>query len=622
MANRYWVGGTATWDGTAGTKWATTSGGGGGAAVPTASDDVFFDAASGTVTVTQGTGSCLSLNFTGFTGTWSGSGELSISGSITLAAGMTRSYIGTINFIATSGTKTITSNGKAFAGIINFNGSGGTFQLADAFQNNYAGTGLNLLAGTFSANGQTVTITGNNSGVSSGFTGSNAFYNLTKTGSAGKTDTFNLSGDLEVTNTLTINGNSTVNRILVGNLSGTVRTITAATLVTSNTDWRCVTAAGAASWNLSAITGNSGDCGGNTGITFTTAATQTATGTASFTWSTHGWTSRVPLPQDDVVINNAFIAGRTITADMPRLGKSITCSCTGSPTFRHTTVVNVFGSVDLTGITTFTSTTSSFNFCGVGSTTFKSAGLNINCPLGISLSSSGDLTLSDNLSVGTATARTLTHTSGNLKLNTKDLTLFGVYSIVGTISKTLTGSGNLILTLNTASTLLNATGSNFSTSGSYTIKYTSTAAVTQTFAGNGLIFSNVWFDRGASTGGITITGANTFAEFKDTGTATHTITFPNSTTTVTSWNVNGTAGNLITLQRTGASGNWTISDTTGTNASSYISISNSIATGGATWNANDGTSTNGGGNTGWNFPTPSFNPSPLMHIMAQSGGLL
>ena len=29
MADRYWVGGTASWDGTAGTKWATTSGGAG-----------------------------------------------------------------------------------------------------------------------------------------------------------------------------------------------------------------------------------------------------------------------------------------------------------------------------------------------------------------------------------------------------------------------------------------------------------------------------------------------------------------------------------------------------------------------------------------------------------------
>ena len=75
MANRYWVGGTASWDGTAGTKWATTSGGAGGASVPTSADDVFFDANSGAVTVTKtGTEFCASCNFTGFTGTFAGTG--------------------------------------------------------------------------------------------------------------------------------------------------------------------------------------------------------------------------------------------------------------------------------------------------------------------------------------------------------------------------------------------------------------------------------------------------------------------------------------------------------------------------------------------------------------------
>ena len=73
MASRYWVGGTAAWDGTAGTKWALTSGGAGGQAVPTSADDVFFDAASGAVTVTVGaTGNCNTLTFTGFTGTFTG----------------------------------------------------------------------------------------------------------------------------------------------------------------------------------------------------------------------------------------------------------------------------------------------------------------------------------------------------------------------------------------------------------------------------------------------------------------------------------------------------------------------------------------------------------------------
>ena len=80
MAARYWVGGTASWDATAGTKWALTSGGGGGQAVPTASDDVFFDVGSGTCTVTiAASATCLSLSKTSANVTIAGSSALAIS---------------------------------------------------------------------------------------------------------------------------------------------------------------------------------------------------------------------------------------------------------------------------------------------------------------------------------------------------------------------------------------------------------------------------------------------------------------------------------------------------------------------------------------------------------------
>ena len=111
--------------------------------------------------------------------------------------------------------------------------------------------------------------------------------------------------------------------------------VTAGTVITADTD-------------LSAITGLSGDCGGNSGITFTPSATQTATGTASFTWSTHGWTSRVPLPQDNVVIANAFVAGRTVTVDMPRLGRDIDFTgVTGSPSISNGSAASMYGSLTL-----------------------------------------------------------------------------------------------------------------------------------------------------------------------------------------------------------------------------------------------------------------------------------
>lgn len=60
MANRYWVGGSGTWNTTSTTNWSASSGGAGGASVPTASDAVFFDSASGSGTCTTSAGATCS----------------------------------------------------------------------------------------------------------------------------------------------------------------------------------------------------------------------------------------------------------------------------------------------------------------------------------------------------------------------------------------------------------------------------------------------------------------------------------------------------------------------------------------------------------------------------------
>lgn len=151
MANRYWVGGTDNWNATAGTKWATTSGGAGGSAVPTSSDDVFFDASSGAVTITlTGTGNCLNFNTTGFTGTFTINSSLNIYGSVTLGSGMTFSGSSSSFALRTTGSSTITSNGKIFPRSVNFQGTG-TYTLLDDFT--VASTAQFLLtSGTFDAN--------------------------------------------------------------------------------------------------------------------------------------------------------------------------------------------------------------------------------------------------------------------------------------------------------------------------------------------------------------------------------------------------------------------------------------------------------------------------------------
>lgn len=165
MANRYWVGGSATWDATAGSKWSTTSGGAGGSAVPSASDDVFFDANSGAVTITtSGSRVCRSLTATGFTGTLAHNGALitigdASGGALTLVSGMTLSGSGTWTFVSTSNNGgagwTITTGGKSLTGPIIFNGVGGKWIFGDAFTT----TGeLRLTNGTLDFNNKNATL--------------------------------------------------------------------------------------------------------------------------------------------------------------------------------------------------------------------------------------------------------------------------------------------------------------------------------------------------------------------------------------------------------------------------------------------------------------------------------
>ena len=163
MANRYWVGGTGTWNTTSTTNWSASTGGASGASVPTAADSVFFDQA-GTYTVTLGT-SLTCLDFTVSSGavvTFAGtSSSATISGSMSLVAGTFWSGTGTLTFNSTS-ARTITTNGVAISLNITLNGAGGTWTLGGALTIGSTNTftlttgtldlaGYNLTTGIFSS---------------------------------------------------------------------------------------------------------------------------------------------------------------------------------------------------------------------------------------------------------------------------------------------------------------------------------------------------------------------------------------------------------------------------------------------------------------------------------------
>lgn len=311
-------------------------------------------------------------------------------------------------------------------------------------------------------------------------------------------------------------------------------------------------------------------------------------GTATGKWSTTSGGAAgaaEPTTSDDVFFDVA--SGAVTVTVATTIANCRNLDFTGfTGTFAGTTQqINVVGNLVLVAAMTFTFN-QTMNF---GSGTITTAGKTL--PAMVSL---GTLTLLDDLT----SSGVLNIDNGTFDANDKNLTLLGVSITNSTVKIINMGSGTWTLTGATDGWSITGTNVTINASTS-TIKYTSTSNSAVSFAGDGKTYYNLWFAKGTSTATLTITGANTFNDLRDTGTGNHTIVFPNSTTTVTTFTFLGTVGKTITFTRTGGSGNWTLSASTGIITINHISISNGIASGGATFNIQDGT--DGGGNTGWNF---------------------
>ena len=170
MADRYWVGGTGTWDATTTTNWSDTSNGAGGFSVPTSVDNVFFDVNSnvgtGTFTVTtSGSISCLNFTASGLDGamTMSGPGSFSVYGNWSSpATNFTTTAGTTVNFVTPTGaSNTINTSSVSLGGIGILFGfsvaSTGTWTLASSLTT--TGT-LTLVSGTLTTAGFAVSALG------------------------------------------------------------------------------------------------------------------------------------------------------------------------------------------------------------------------------------------------------------------------------------------------------------------------------------------------------------------------------------------------------------------------------------------------------------------------------
>ena len=220
---------------------------------------------------------------------------------------------------------------------------------------------------------------------------------------------------------------------------------------------------------------------------------------------------------------------------------------------------------------TWNSDTGALTFIATSPKTITMNGVKINRPITFN-GVGGTWTLQDDLDMSGASLRALAVTNGTLDANDHNVKC-GSSSNTGTITMgsgtwEYVGTGNVWTCAGTV---------NSETS---TIKITNTSDTALSFLGNGKTYNNIWFSRGASTASNTITGSSTFNDFKDDGTAAHSIIFTHGTTTgFTTWNINGAdASNLITITSDTAATFTLKNNGTAPVFAQYLNISKSVAT--------------------------------------------
>jgi hypothetical protein len=547
MADKFWVGGTGSWDATT-THWSLTSGGAAGAAVPTAADNVYFDANSGggTVTVNTATRVCLSLSFRGtsgtsdFTGTFaqSGTGSITISGGLTLSASTTYTYAGAITFAAANVNFNITSNGAIWVGSnITINATGVLFTFTDAFVT----TGI-------------LTIT------------SGALYTSVSVS----------IGTLSITSNSLLRGITTPNLYFTG--SGTLATIGATqTNLIFNVDNVYITNSSATSKTLTDVGNFYPNVGvylggsGSGAITFanpaSTGATPsvfiTNTGGATISINTGTYNSIIFQSGTNAVWNNTTAQTLTVAGNITLASSQGTILLTPAIILNGANAIN---QIITSNGRSFVTGTMTINDSGTNvAYTFADA-FSSNAAFTITNTGTGAVNINANFTL-TLVTNTLTITAGNLNVNNGANVTCGLVSCLNTGVRTINmGSGTWNLTgvgivwnfASATNTTINAQQSRI------LINDTSNNAITFASGNNSsFTYYTVEFARGASTGTISITSGagtspvitSTFANFiNNTSTAAHTMSFTSGATLAFyKFNVKGFSTSArISLNRSGS----------------------------------------------------------------------
>ncbi len=436
MANRYWVGGSGTWDLSSTTNWAATSGGSSGASVPTSSDNVIIDTNSGAPTISINAAvSCANLDYSLAAVTWTKpSGSLSIYGSF--ASYSTAGFNGNfnVNFVATTTGHTISCPGSTgFAGAVVFNGTGGEWTLANNITiDSGSGAGVTHAAGILRLSSYTLTTVIYNA---SGFSVRTIDFGTGRikvVGTIGTIFSIASPNNLTTTGTKIVEIDSAGSNVAVNGGSATTEAqavsfyVTAATTFTASNsmlDLDLTGLTGTFAGNFRTIYGNLTIPSGCT-LSSITSATNFAATSGSKTITTNGKSLPFPIAftgvggtwvlQDALTLNySVTVPGRTLTLTAGTLNTNGFTVTAGAFSSNNSNVRALTGSSNwvingpsttiwnCTTSTNFTLGTVNVSLTGSGSRIFNGGGLTYTS---LTNSSAGLLTISGSNTFGTFTS--------------------------------------------------------------------------------------------------------------------------------------------------------------------------------------------------------------------------
>jgi hypothetical protein len=572
MATYYWVGGSGTWDDTNTANWSSSSGGSGGAGKPTSSDSAFFDANSGVspaITIASTATCSLFIVFSGASTAFTLSGNVTFPSS---TAVFLRGSLNLDNYIFSAGDLNFATSPAAS---ISFGTSGrmeiasipGSLSMQDATGFSYTGTFD--IRFTSSPSGSSIRE------VSLG-TLASGYWTESTVIDIGASKVPGISLGTTATNFLSVAGYfKTVDFTGVGGSSS---------------------AGSGAIYVYGDLTFDVGHVGaGVTYYLYKSSGTQVLTGGSGNTIAANIYTenssSRVLQLNGDFTMQSGFfiaafagtldLNGATLSTpalSMIGLGSNSTLSFNG-------------GSVVLPYEASQFTTSNNVNFTGtfdISMTYIGSSGSRV-----IDLRATS-FTEANSLSFGTGAATNtifidssatdeilvygkvknidLTSYAGTLNIPPPDLKVYG----------NLTTSASTNITSNPASSYIFE-----ATSGVQTID-TNGAAINASITVGGPL---------ASTATVSFANATTMTSLTF---IRGTLELPSGqTTSVGSFVTSGATLKYLVASSVGVQS--TLSDSSGTNTATYLSIKDNLATGGAIWTATSNTNVNAGNVSGWNF---------------------